>query len=204
MAEATNETVLDAQRAYFAELGIWPGFQCWADALVQLQYEDGGRGGCPIANLVGQLGERDDDTRAVLASGLDRWEAHIRTGLAAMVRAGKLRADTDIDWLVASTLASVQGGLLLTQARRDVGCARAMEILHAYVDLVIADPPTAVNRYPGVVAHLSACGPCGEDFDGLLAAVTSDRGRHPAAVGAALPLGPCRCEAAGVDPHGGG
>ncbi len=55
----------------------------------------------------------------------------------------------------------------------DVGCEQAMEILHAYVDLVAADP-AAADRYPGVSVHLSACGPCSEDFRGLLAAVMQD------------------------------
>jgi hypothetical protein len=53
----------------------------------------------------------------------------------------------------------------------DVGCEQAMEILHVYVELVAADRDAA-RRYPGVAAHLAACGPCGEDFRGLLAAVT--------------------------------
>ena len=57
---------------------------------------------------------------------------------------------------------------------RDVGCAQAMELLHVYVDLVAGDGPArAAQRYPGVTAHLRACGPCGDDFDGLLAAVGS-------------------------------
>jgi TetR/AcrR family transcriptional repressor of nem operon len=119
VAEATNVTVLDGQQSLFAGLDTWAGFQRWADALVELQVQRGGRGGCPIANLVAQLGERDDDTRTVLASGFDRWEAHIRAGLAGMVRFGELRPDTDVDWLAACTLASLQGGLMLTQARRD-------------------------------------------------------------------------------------
>jgi hypothetical protein len=55
---------------------------------------------------------------------------------------------------------------------RDVGCAKAMELLHVYVDLVAAaGPAVAAQRHPGVEAHLRACGPCGQDFDGLLAAV---------------------------------
>jgi hypothetical protein len=53
---------------------------------------------------------------------------------------------------------------------RDVGCAEALEILHIYVDL-LADDTDAAQRYPGVAAHLRACGPCAEDFDGLLAAI---------------------------------
>jgi hypothetical protein len=47
-----------------------------------------------------------------------------------------------------------------------------MAVLHVYVDLV-ASEQDAAGRYPGVAAHLAACGPCGEDFNGLLAAVSN-------------------------------
>jgi AcrR family transcriptional regulator len=119
VAGATNDAVLDGQRDLFAGLDSWDGLVRWTDALVETQERLGGRGGCPIANLLGQLGERDDGARVVLASGFDRWEASIRDGLASMVAAGELRPDADADWLAASTLASLQGGLVLTQARRD-------------------------------------------------------------------------------------
>ena len=36
-----------------------------------------------------------------------------------MVESGELRTDADVDWLASSILASVQGGLVLSQARRD-------------------------------------------------------------------------------------
>ena len=62
---------------------------------------------------------------------------------------------------------------LLRTDPRDVGCAEAMEVLHDYVDLLAPAQP-ADQRYPGVAAHLQACGPCGEDFAGLLATVTSE------------------------------
>lgn len=143
VAEATNDTVLDAQRALFADLDTWAGFQQWADALVELQERRNGRGGCPIANLVGQLGERDDETRAVLASGFDRWEGHIRAGLTAMVSSGELRPYTDVDWLAASTLASLQGGLMLTQARRDPRVLR--RALDGALALIGTYRPTVVD-----------------------------------------------------------
>ena len=54
---------------------------------------------------------------------------------------------------------------------RDVGCDEAMAVLHIYVDLVSVGHDAA-GRYPGVAAHLSACGPCSQDFAGLLVAVT--------------------------------
>ena len=55
---------------------------------------------------------------------------------------------------------------------RDVGCDEALAVLHIYVDLVAAGEDAAA-RYPGVAVHLAACGPCGEDFAGLLLAVSS-------------------------------
>jgi hypothetical protein len=53
---------------------------------------------------------------------------------------------------------------------RDVGCAEALDMLHVYADLVAAGA-AAEQRYPGIAAHLRACGPCEEDLEGLLAAI---------------------------------
>lgn len=125
VAEATNDVVLGGQADLFAGLGTWDGLIRWTDALVALQVQRGGEGGCPMANLLGQLGEQDDQIRSVLTSGYDRWEAHIRDGLVAMVVSGELGSDTDVDRLAVSTLASLQGGLVLTQARRDPQALRA-------------------------------------------------------------------------------
>ncbi len=63
-----------------------------------------------------------------------------------------------------------RAGFLATDAR-DVGCEQALEILHVYVEMVLKDAPgLAARRFPGVAVHLAACGPCDEDFQGLLAA----------------------------------
>jgi hypothetical protein len=59
---------------------------------------------------------------------------------------------------------------VLTTDPADIGCDEALAVLHVYVDLV-AEDGDAAGRYPGVAAHLAACGPCGADFEGLLAAV---------------------------------
>ena len=54
---------------------------------------------------------------------------------------------------------------------RDVGCEEALEILDVYVEMVLENAPgLAARRFPGVAVHLAACGPCDEDFQGLLAA----------------------------------
>ncbi|MEU7689079.1 hypothetical protein OHB01_11375 [Microbispora hainanensis] len=55
---------------------------------------------------------------------------------------------------------------------RDVGCDKALDLLHVYVELVARDPDDARRRYPGIAVHLRACGPCNDDFEGLLAVVS--------------------------------
>jgi hypothetical protein len=56
---------------------------------------------------------------------------------------------------------------------RDVGCEQAMEVLDIYAEVVDANGADAAERrYPGVAAHLRSCGPCGEDFAGLLEAIS--------------------------------
>jgi hypothetical protein len=57
---------------------------------------------------------------------------------------------------------------------RDTGCGAAIALLHVYAELIAADPDAAARRYPEVAAHLSACGPCEQDLDGLLAAIRPD------------------------------
>jgi hypothetical protein len=56
---------------------------------------------------------------------------------------------------------------------RDVGCEEAMEILHVYAELVVSGR-NPEGLYPGVAAHLRACGPCAEDLQGLLSALEAD------------------------------
>ena len=63
----------------------------------------------------------------------------------------------------------------------DIGCAETMELLDVYVDLALADL-NPERRYSGVAAHLRVCGPCSQDFEGLLAAAAAGvppRTPHP-------------------------
>jgi len=59
---------------------------------------------------------------------------------------------------------------------RDVGCEQALRVLHLYVEAVLDDESgtEAARRYPGVVAHLLSCGPCTEDYEGVLLAARED------------------------------
>jgi hypothetical protein len=55
----------------------------------------------------------------------------------------------------------------LTTDPADVGCDEALAMMHVYVELLGAGGD-AEARYPGIAAHLRACGPCGDDYEGLL------------------------------------
>ena len=115
----TTDTVLGNQGDLLDHLDSWAGIDRWFDLMVQHQIGQHARGGCPIGSLVGQLAENDPEARAAIAAGFDRWEAHIRDGLTRMQARGKLRKDADPAALATATMASLQGGLLLTQVRRD-------------------------------------------------------------------------------------
>ena len=55
----------------------------------------------------------------------------------------------------------------LTADPSDVGCDEAVAMMHVYVELLGAGED-ADTRYPGIASHLRACGPCGDDYEGLL------------------------------------
>jgi AcrR family transcriptional regulator len=136
VARAVTDDVLGGQASLFAQLDTIDGLRAWTDALVAVQQARQAKGGCPIGSLAGQLAEHDDGARLELADGLDRWESAIREGLEHMAARGELRPDTDLGALAQRTLTAVQGGLLLTQIRRDPSQLRSA--LDGAVDAILA------------------------------------------------------------------
>jgi TetR/AcrR family transcriptional regulator, transcriptional repressor for nem operon len=137
--DRTVQRVLDAQPR-LDDLSSWRAIRAWLDDLVRLQDERGAIGGCPIGGLAGQLAERDEVAREELANGFARWEAPLRAGLEQMRAAGKLRSSADPDRLATATLAAIQGGLVLTQTRRDPGQLRiALDAAYTYLPTFAAE-----------------------------------------------------------------
>lgn len=114
-----TEQVLDAQQPLLGRLDTMDALRAWRDLLVDLQRERQCEGGCPIGSMASELSETCPETRPDLIEGFGRWEAGIRDGLRAMRDRGDLRSDADPDELALATLAALQGGLLLTQVRRE-------------------------------------------------------------------------------------
>jgi TetR/AcrR family transcriptional regulator, transcriptional repressor for nem operon len=105
--------------SHVGPLDSWKAIRSTFDELVRLQVERRACGGCPIGTLVGQLAEADEQARLALADSFGRWETRLRDGLRAMQLHGKLDPSADPSLLAAATLAAIQGGLILTQTRRD-------------------------------------------------------------------------------------
>ena len=131
--DRTVQHVLDAQPR-LADLSTWSAISSWFDDLVALQIERHAVGGCPIGSLAGELAETDEHAREELANGYDRWETPLREGLERMRADGKIRRAADPARLATATLAAIQGGLVLTQTRRDPQQLRiALDAAYAYL-----------------------------------------------------------------------
>jgi TetR/AcrR family transcriptional regulator, transcriptional repressor for nem operon len=115
-----SDAVLAAQEPLLGKLDSLDALRAWRDQAVAVEIRLQCRGGCPIGALAGELAEADAGARADIAAGFARWEGAIAQGIVAMHERGELPAATDPDRLALALLAAHQGGLVLTQVRREV------------------------------------------------------------------------------------
>jgi TetR/AcrR family transcriptional regulator, transcriptional repressor for nem operon len=114
-----SDAVIAAQEPLLAKLDSLDALRAWRDQAVAIQRQLHCKGGCPIGALAGELAESDPEARADLAAGFARWEDAIGAGIRAMHERGELPAEVDPDRLALALLAAHQGGLVLTQVRRE-------------------------------------------------------------------------------------
>ena len=114
-----SDAIVGGQEPMFARLDTVEGFRAWRDFLVAHQRRLECRGGCPIGSLGSELAETNPVARTDVAAALLRWESGVRSGLEAMAASGRLTENADPDRLATTTLAALQGALLLTQMQRD-------------------------------------------------------------------------------------
>lgn len=132
IAHQTDRVLADHQ-PYLHQLDSLTGLRRWCDAIIALQREHRGVGGCPIGSLASELADTDEPARALLADSFARWEDLIRAGLQAMHDASRLRPEADPAELAAAVIAALEGGLLLTQTTRStrhLELALAMAVEH--------------------------------------------------------------------------
>jgi TetR/AcrR family transcriptional repressor of nem operon len=129
-----TQKMLEIQAPLLSRLDSIESLEAWRDSVVELQQRRQCAGGCPIGSLACELSEADPDARADLSDSFARWTSAIRHGLEAMQARGDLGADADPARLALATLAALQGGLLLTQTRRDTEALEA--VLDAMIDRI--------------------------------------------------------------------
>ena len=80
--------------------------------------------GCPIGTLATEVAGRNEDARLQAAAGFDAWERLLADALERMRQRGELRADAEPAALATGLLASIEGGMVLSQARKDIASLR--------------------------------------------------------------------------------
>jgi AcrR family transcriptional regulator len=87
-------------------------------------FEQTGMPGCPIGTLATEVAGRNEDARLQAAAGFDAWERLLADALERMRQRGELRADAPAAVLATGLLASIEGGMVLGQARKDMASLR--------------------------------------------------------------------------------
>ena len=130
-----TEAVLTAQQPLLGRLDSMEALRAWADQFVSIEEQLKYEGGCPIGSLGSQLAETDADARQEVERGFARWEEAIRDGLRAMYARGDLRRSADPDALALALLTALEGGLLMTQIRRDPAPLRTvLDVVLAHIE----------------------------------------------------------------------
>ncbi|MGC4938806.1 TetR/AcrR family transcriptional regulator [Kribbella sp. DT2] len=114
-----TESVLGFQKPLLSRLDSFEALEAWRDAVVELQRSRDYAGGCRIGSLAAELADHDARARTELMGTFEQWGEAIRDGLASLQARGELDAAADVDELALVLLTALQGGLLMTQVRRD-------------------------------------------------------------------------------------
>lgn len=114
-----TEHVLSVQHLGLGRIECIKDLYRWRDIMVDLVRGRGCAGGCPIGSIANELSETDPVARARLALSFAQWEKMIHDGLVSIAARGELPEETDVERIALAMLAGLQGGLLLSQVRRD-------------------------------------------------------------------------------------
>jgi AcrR family transcriptional regulator len=82
-------------------------------------FEQMGLPGCPIGTLATEVAGRNEGARQQAAAAFDGWEQLFADALERMRERGELCSDASPAVLATALLASIEGGMVLSQARKD-------------------------------------------------------------------------------------
>ena len=87
-------------------------------------FEQQGMPGCPIGTLSTEVAGRNEEARKQAAAGFDAWERLLAGALERIRQRGELRPEAAPAVLATGLLASIEGGMVLSQARQDMTSLR--------------------------------------------------------------------------------
>jgi AcrR family transcriptional regulator len=93
--------------------------QGWAGSIVASQQQAPQWSGCPLGTLANELIGEAGGGRLDIHEAFGSWQLLLQDALGRLKDAGRLRADADPARLAMATLASLQGGLLMSKALQD-------------------------------------------------------------------------------------
>ncbi|MGH9009227.1 MAG: TetR/AcrR family transcriptional regulator, partial [Acidimicrobiia bacterium] len=108
------------QAPLFERLDSWGGIADWLDFVVGWHRSRDLLGGCPIGSLAAEMADSDEGLRRALAEAFARWESFLARGMQTMRDKGQLRSEVDPAVLAETTMAMVQGGILLATTKKDI------------------------------------------------------------------------------------
>ncbi len=121
--------VLNRQFERFAERGLailrepmidpMERLGLFIDAIVTLQAERGGRGGSPFGTLAAEMADVHEGFRLRIETVFERWASQLRSLL--WEARPQLQDDVDAVRLARFIIATLEGALLMTRVKRDVG-----------------------------------------------------------------------------------
>jgi AcrR family transcriptional regulator len=130
-----REVIAD-QQPYLGELTSRARWQDWQRRVID-RY-DAQRDRCPLTALTTHMGMATPDTREIITALYDTWQGHLEVGVQALVDAGEIDPDTDVEATATSILAAIQGGVLMMQATDRM----------SYLEVALEDAVSAMWKAP--------------------------------------------------------
>ena len=124
VVEHVGDEILAFQGSLLDEMESLDDVERWADAVVAYQRQGDAFCGCPLGTLASQLSGDPLHPQRQIERAFATWEELLEKGLTRMVANGRLVTDADPHRLAVSTLAALQGGLLMSKATQDESALR--------------------------------------------------------------------------------
>jgi TetR/AcrR family transcriptional regulator, transcriptional repressor for nem operon len=96
------------------------------DAMVYLMERSGCTGGCLLGNLTLEVSDWHDELRDHLSASFDRMKGLITDVVTEGQGSGEIRADRSAEELAVFVVALLEGGLMLSRVKKDIGPLRAL------------------------------------------------------------------------------